>query len=294
MNPDNLETMIIRFNQDQLIEYLMMNRYLKNEMRCNLCGCYMKYVVYKRNIDGKAYRCMEKNCKKYKKYNSIRLGSFFENFTIELYMIMRVVIKYSTATPRHSIVSSLNLDKSTVYKVIERILDRMPLPDFHDHKLGGPGFIVQIDETMMNYKCKSHRGRSPSNRTDALCIIEMSNSIVRAFACVIPDKKAETILPIITRNVANGSTIHTDEHRSYSQLGSIGYNHDTVCHKYEFVAANGVNTQAIESFNNIIKVAVKNRKGVATEKRGVFLKEICFLFNNRNLMFESIINLIKF
>ncbi|KCZ77920.1 hypothetical protein H311_01063, partial [Anncaliia algerae PRA109] len=36
----------------------------------------------------------------------------------------------------------------------------------------GPGSIVQIDETMMNFKCKSHRGRSTLNKTDALVIIE--------------------------------------------------------------------------------------------------------------------------
>ena len=34
--------------------------------------------------------------------------------------------------------------------------------------MGGPGKIVQIDETMLNYKAKSHRGRSPSNKTDSV------------------------------------------------------------------------------------------------------------------------------
>jgi hypothetical protein len=30
--------------------------------------------------------------------------------------------------------------------------------------------------------------------------------------------------------------------------------HDTVCHKYMFITEEGINTQAVESFNNIIKI----------------------------------------
>ncbi|KCZ74977.1 hypothetical protein H311_04052, partial [Anncaliia algerae PRA109] len=29
--------------------------------------------------------------------------------------------------------------------------------NFSNNKLGGPGKIIQVDETMLNYKCKSHR-----------------------------------------------------------------------------------------------------------------------------------------
>ncbi|KCZ79051.1 hypothetical protein H312_03560 [Anncaliia algerae PRA339] len=44
----------------------------------------------------------------------------------------------------------------------------MPGSNFESNKLGGPGFVVQIDETMLNFKCKSHRGRTANNKTDAL------------------------------------------------------------------------------------------------------------------------------
>lgn len=57
------------------------------------------------------------------------------------------------------------------------------------------------------------------------------------------------MLPIIAENVAKGSTIYTDEHKSYSKLNQIGYVHGTVCHKREFVnKETGINTEAIESF----------------------------------------------
>ncbi|KCZ78483.1 hypothetical protein H311_00483, partial [Anncaliia algerae PRA109] len=75
---------------------------------------------------------------------------------------------------------------------------------------------VQVDETMLNFKCKGHRGHSPENRTDALVIVECTIKIDRVFAKVIPNKEANTIVPIICENVAAGTTIFTDEHKSYS------------------------------------------------------------------------------
>ncbi|KCZ82001.1 hypothetical protein H312_00483 [Anncaliia algerae PRA339] len=35
----------------------------------------------------------------------------------------------------------------------------MTFPNFENKKLGGTGFIVQIDETMVKFKCKNHRER---------------------------------------------------------------------------------------------------------------------------------------
>ncbi|KCZ80089.1 hypothetical protein H312_02514, partial [Anncaliia algerae PRA339] len=109
--------------------------------------------------------------------------------------------------------------------------------------------------------CKSHRGRSPHNKTDALVMTEFTDRIKRVFAVVIPDKRAETILPIICNNIINGSVIWTDEHKSYSPLTSKGFLHSTVCHKYNFVdKETGTHTQVVESFNNCIKIAIKKEK----------------------------------
>lgn len=110
----------------------------------------------------------------------------------------------------------------------------------------------------------------------------MEDRITRAYACVIPDKKATTMIPIIQDNVATGSIIWTDEHKSYSSLSKKGYTHGTVCHKREFVnQETGVNTQAVESFNNEVNLVIKRRKGVKTDKRANFLEEFLWKFNNR-------------
>ncbi|KAM0686314.1 hypothetical protein COBT_002467 [Conglomerata obtusa] len=66
----------------------------------------------------------------------------------------------------------MNLDENTILSIIDKVVTKIPSIDFSNNKLGGPRFIVQINETMMNHKCKSHRGLSPTNRTDALCMVD--------------------------------------------------------------------------------------------------------------------------
>ncbi|KAM0674202.1 hypothetical protein GVAV_002276 [Gurleya vavrai] len=75
---------------------------------------------------------------------------------------------------------------------------------------------------------------------------------------------------MITKQVANGTKIRIDEHRSYSCLRNFSYNHQTVCHKYEIITEEGIYTQAVESFNNFLNYEIKKRKGVLTMKEKVF------------------------
>lgn len=60
------------------------------------------------------------------------------------------------------------------------------------------GTSVQIDEKIFNLKCKSCRGGSLTNRTDALAIFEIKNDIFqKAFATIIPKKTKETLVNVM-------------------------------------------------------------------------------------------------
>ena len=94
-------------------------------------------------------------------------------------------------------------------------------------------------------------------------------------------------MPIIPKVVRSGSIIHTDEFASYAELGkNFNYEHHTVCHKYQFRDyVNNVDTQAVESFNNKLKLAIKERKGVIDYKREDFLTEFLWysMYNSSNV-----------
>ncbi|KAG0437724.1 hypothetical protein DMUE_3528 [Dictyocoela muelleri] len=294
MKPIELQQKIEKMNNLEFVNFLFDNNYLNKEYFCLKCNHSCSLRCYKRNSDLYAWRCLNKNCINYKKYISIRVNSFFENLNLPLKEIFKIVLCYIARMPRYSIINFFNFSKKTILKTIDKIIDRIPDPDFSSDKMGGAGKIVQVDETMLNYKAKSHRGRSPSNKTDAICIIEFENNIKRVFATVIENKDEFTLVPIICSQVAANSIIWTDENRAYNNLKDFFNDHGTVCHKYSFINYdNGVNTQAVECFNNLLKKEIKSRMGVKTEKRSDFLKEVCYYYNNKNDFMNKVLNLIK-
>lgn len=295
MLADEMETKLVKMDDYELILFLMNEKYIHSEVFCDFCAHSMKLVKYAKVNDKWCWRCVYNNCEKAQCRKSVRSNSFFENLNLPFLMIFKIIFRWVTDVSQHSIEEGMGVRRNTVLLIKRRILKRIEERMQENEKLGGPGKIVQIDETMLNYKCKSHRGRSAENRTDALCMVEINENGSKAFACVIPDKKASTILPIIIANVKAGTTIHTDEHLSYKKLNQIGFNHSTVCHKYEFVdKETGVHTQVIESFHNCLKLCIKKRKGVLTELRSEFLNEFVWFWNNKGEKLQNILNLIKF
>ncbi|KCZ79966.1 hypothetical protein H312_02635, partial [Anncaliia algerae PRA339] len=168
-----LEQKLNQMNDKELIEYLMIKNMIKKEMYCIYCNNPLKLTKLDKCIDKFSWRCMTRTCIKYKIYYSIRKNSFFENIKLTLKQILSILLKYSCKIQRFQIILSMDNSPKTIARIISKLVSIMPATDFSSNKLGGPGLIVQIDETMLNYKCKSHRGRSSTNKTDSLCIVEV-------------------------------------------------------------------------------------------------------------------------
>lgn len=289
------ERELIRMTEEKLIEFLMFNNLIDRGKLCQICGLNLEKKNYFKVKEGVAWECTNPTCFQYRKKISIKKGSFFEGFRLPFLDIIQILLKWANDQPQQSIIEAMEIHHITFKKIISKFFNLVKQYDNNNTvKLGGPGKIVQADETALNHKIKAHRGRAPLNKTDALCIVEYDSCITKAFACVIANKKADTIIPIICQNVESGSTIWTDEHKSYGSLNSIGYVHDTVCHKYEFInRETGVNTQAVESFNNELNLEIKRRKGVATNLRSEFINEFVWKFNNNEKRFLKIWELLK-
>lgn len=290
---DWLERTVHRQTNIEVLTRLWELKLLPRNLACEGCGISMSINKYSKVNIGYAWRCANRTCLRFKTYVSIFKNSFFNDLNVDLRVSLGIIAKYALKIPRHCVVESLQISCNTVNKVIEKVISLIPATDFSSDKLGGPGKVVQIDETMLNYKCKSHRGRSPENRTDVLCIVECTDRIKRVYATCIENKSAQIILPIICSQVYTGSTIHTDDARVYQALSRMGFVHQSVVHKYNFVDPfSGVHSQAVESFNNILKYEIKKRKGIRTVDREKFCKEMCFLFNNKNKLLEAILTLL--
>jgi len=164
-------------------------------------------ILMKRSGDRNKF-CIENGS-----YTSVRKGSFFEGFNIKISMIMKIMIKKACREQLTTINNLFPQRKRTILRIINKFNTLIPNVDFSDYKLGGPGVIIQVDETLLSYECKIHRGRPAHNKTDCVCIVEVGNGIERAYATVIPNKERSTLVPLILRNVSLGSVIWTDDSR---------------------------------------------------------------------------------
>ena len=65
----------------------------------------------------------------------------------------------------------------------------------------------------------------------------------------VPDRSADTLIPIIHKHIRPGTRIISDEWKAYFQLKNQGVENPTICHKYNFVSPNDpeVHTQSIEN-----------------------------------------------
>lgn len=122
---------------------------------------------------------------------------FFVFLYVEIKKVFKIVLNYGLKASRDNLLKKITLSRASLTKIVLKLTGLMTSPDFSTNKLGGLRKAVQVDETILNFKVKSNRDRSPGNRTDSSCIVQYDRQITRCFAQIIPDKKESTIVPII-------------------------------------------------------------------------------------------------
>ena len=218
---------------------------------CEFCNRGDVRVVIDRTYskDEMVFRCNNTRCKK---RSSIRRDSWFSGSHLPLETILKLTYYWVYKTPNEVITRELRIgSKHTV--VDWRNFCRDVCIDIcmrNSKKIGGPGRVVEIDESKFG-KRKYNRGR----RVDGAWVFGgIDRESKECFFEIVEDRSAETLIPIIERNVARGSEIHSDCWKAYARLGSLGYVHKTVNHSKEFVnPETGAYTQNIESTWHVLK-----------------------------------------
>ena len=101
----------------------------------------------------------------------------------------------------------------------------------HPFHIGGPGFKVEIDESVFNRRKYNHGCMVMEQRVfGGIDTATKQGSLVS-----VGNRNANILLPIIQQYVLPGSTIMSDCWAAYTTVAHLGYNHLTVNHTYFFV-----------------------------------------------------------
>lgn len=187
---------IMNKTNDQLIYWCMEKKLLRDRVVCSDCGISCVLRKNNRNKDGLSWICHNFKCSNYGWWVSIRGGSFFEGFCLDVKTILSFLWFWACGEIQVSIRTHLKLSKAVVVKLRNKILGIVVIyKDCNPTYLGGPGIIVQVDETMINHKVKAHRGRVPKQQCWALTMVDTSFTPSKGIIMRISDKSAATIIP---------------------------------------------------------------------------------------------------
>lgn len=158
--------------------------------------------------------------------------------------------------------------------IIDEILDG------EQKQIGGEGLNVEIDETVISHR-KYNRGRM----TKTVWVFGgICRETDQAFALVVQDRSANTLLKEIADHIAFGSIIHSDSWKAYdliSQIPNRNYKHLTVNHSQNFVDPNtGCNTQKIERLWRSLKFKKLKSCGIPAIDTNGYVFEYVWRRNN--------------
>jgi transposase-like protein len=205
---------------------------------------------------------------------------------------------YLFCTTRHGVSGKelqrqLGVTYKTAYRIGQQIRDLTAKAANFDDLLSGH---IEIDEAYVGGRSVGiGTGNYRSTKTTIMGIVERKG---RMIARVVPDAKTVSLRPIVLANVERGSTVSTDELRSYGLLTKDGYRHGRVNHTQKEYAryvckSLTFHVNTCEGFFRLLKASIRSTHiHVSPEKMQHYLDEFTFRANHRervNGMFDVMV-----
>ena len=138
---------------------------------------------------------------------------------------------------------------------------------------------VEVDETYIGGKRPGKRGRGAKGKTIVVGMLERDGDII---VKVVENVRRKTLHPLIEKNTEKGSTVHTDELRSYAGLNKKGYKHKTVNHGAGEYVNGDSHVNSVEGYWSMLKRGIRSTHVHVSKKHlEKYAKEFEYRFNSR-------------
>ena len=223
-------------------------------------------------------------CKDCRKKFTVRTGTVFERSHIALDKWLYAM--YLLETARKGI-SSLQLSKElgitqkATWFMLHRLREACSI---EADKIDG---VVEVDGTYIGGKesnkhasKKLHAGRGTVGKQAVMGLKQRGGSVK---AMPVADTTTKTLEGNVVKNVESGSTVYTDEHAAYQNLG-VWYEHGTVKHSVREYVNGMAHTNGIESVWAVLK---RGYNGVyhqwSAKHMARYVNEFTFRLNEGNV-----------
>ncbi|XP_054091174.1 uncharacterized protein LOC128922869 [Zeugodacus cucurbitae] len=252
------------------------------------------------------FRCRKGACRNRSAISRAK-GTWFDNAKIPLPQIFYLMYAYAShwsheEVRKNSFTREPVLSSATICDWFNYCREAVVIHQIDQQvavgKIGGPGKVVQIDESKFG-KRKYNKGRRVEGHW-VLGMVEDGSDDLRLEVCPENVRSAEVLIPLIRKHLAQGTTIHTDCWKAYDCLSGHGYEHRRVNHSdpdNPFVAKDGTHTQRIESQWRVIKKFFVRDNYNNPENFTDFIMEYTWrknIANNHDDPFLKLLEIIKY
>jgi hypothetical protein len=185
----------------------------------------------------------------------------------------------------HQLHRTLGVTYRTAWFIAFRIGEAMR--DVSGGKLGGPGKIVEVDETYVGGKPRKGRDgkATQKDRKTPVALIVERGAGGRARALPVSQPLDGVLKRNIVANVERGTEIQSDQHKAYRRIGElIGGTHQHVNHWIGEYARDGVHSNTAESWNALLKRSIVGSfHHVSREHLARYCDEVSFRWDRREM-----------
>jgi transposase-like protein len=210
----------------------------------------------------------------------VKIGTIFEDSHIAMrdwLTAMHLICSSKKGISANQLHRTLGITLKSAWFLGHRIREAMRTGDLAP--MGGPGTIVEIDETFIGQKEDMPKRRGFAHKHAVLSLVERGGT-VRSFH--VAGTTAAHLVPILRANIAKETSVMTDEAGQYTHLGKDFASHEYVNHGAGEYGRGDVHTNTLEGFYSIFKRGMKGVYQHCHEKHlHRYLAEFDFRYSNR-------------
>lgn len=244
-------------------------------------------------LQGKAHRPGLWKCKDCREQFTVTVGTVFERSKIKLNVWLQAVYLLCSSKKgmsAHQLHRVLGVTYKTAWFMAHRI--REAFRDAVPGPMGGNGGPVEVDET---YYGKAKGGRQRRFRdgpkaqgTGGVHLRKIVSLVDREGATRsfhIANIDAKTLKPILTKHIAKGATVYTDNAGHYKRMGLAEHasKHETTNHSAgQYARPGGIHSNTVEAYFGMLKRGLYGTYHHVSEAHlQRYLDEFDFRFTNR-------------
>jgi transposase-like protein len=264
------------FNDEAAAYAFVEARLWANGRPCPHCGV----VDRSGALNAKGDRIGLYKCYACRKPFTVKIGAIFEKSHIQmrdwLYAI-HMICSSKKAVSANQLHRTLGITLKSAWFLAHRIREAMRSGALAP--MGGPGTIVEIDETFIGNKSDMPKRRGFAHKHAVLSLVERGGK-VRSFH--VEGTSAAHLVPILRANIAKETAIMTDEAGQYAHLGKEFASHEYVNHSAGEYGRGDIHTNTLEGFYSIFKRGMKGVYQHCSEKHlHRYVAEFDFRYNER-------------